>query len=76
MNDLAKAYGGALYELAREEQLEELLLGQLDTVDAVFRENPEYLRLMDSRALPKAERLALLDTAFAGKVHPYLVNFM
>ena len=31
---------------------------------------------MDSRALPKAERLALLDTAFAGKVHPYLVNFM
>ena len=40
MNDLAKAYGGALYELAREEQLEELLLGQLDTVDAVFRENP------------------------------------
>ena len=76
MNDLAKAYGGALYELAREEQLEELLLSQLDTVDAVFRENPEYLRLMDSRALPKAERLALLDTAFTGKVHPYLVNFM
>ena len=76
MNDLAKAYGGALYALAQEEKLEELLLSQLDAVCGIMSENPEYVRLMDSRAVVKTERLMLLDDAFSGKAHPYLVNFM
>ena len=76
MNDLAKAYGGALYELAQEEQLEETLLAQLDAVYAILQENPAYVRLMDCRTVTKSERLALLDDAFAGKVEPYLVSFM
>lgn len=76
MNDLAKAYGGALYALAQEEKLEDALLAQLDAVCGIIGDNPEYTRLMDSRAVVKSERLALLDDAFAGKVHPYLVSFM
>lgn len=76
MNELAKAYGGALYALAQEEQLEELLLAQLHTVCGILSETPEYMRLMDSRTVAKAERLSLLDDAFGGRVHPYLVNFM
>lgn len=76
MNDVAKAYGGALYAIAQEEHLEELLLAQLDAVCGILSENPGYMRLMDSRAIVKTERLALLDDAFGGKVHPYLVNFM
>ena len=76
MTDLDKTYGGALYQLALEENLEDELLGQLGAVCALMRETPEYLRLIGSRALPKAERLSLLDEAFSGKVHPYLLNFM
>ena len=76
MTDLDKTYGGALYQLALEENLEDELLGQLGADCALMRETPEYLRLIGSRALPKAERLSLLDEAFSGKVHPYLLNFM
>ena len=76
MTELEKTYGDALYQLALEERLEEELLEQMNGVCALLRESPEYLRLIGSRALAKAERLALLDEAFGGKVHPYLLNFM
>lgn len=75
MTDFAKTYGGALYALAQEEKLEELLLGQFKAVCALFDENPDYVRLIESRTLAKAERLALLDEAFCGRVHEYLLSF-
>lgn len=76
MTELDKNYGSALYQLALEENLEDELLEQLQAVCALMHESPEYLRLISSRALVKAERLALLDEAFSGRVHPYLLNFM
>ena len=76
MTEFAKAYGGALYALAQEEKLEDEILAQLDGVCAVLRENPDYARLIDSRNVPKAERVSLLDDAFAGKLNSNLLNFM
>lgn len=76
MTELEKTYGDALYQLALEEHLEGQLLEEMNGVCALLRESPEYLRLIGSRALAKAERLALLDEAFGGRVHPYLLNFM
>lgn len=69
-------YGNALYDLAAEEGLEAELLEQLAAVADIFRENREYLRLLSSPALPKAERCDLLDQAFRGSVQPYLLNFL
>ena len=76
MNDLAKVYGGALYALAQEEHLEDAILEEMDTICAALKENPDYLRLIDSRNVAKEERLAMLDVAFLGRVHAYLLNFM
>lgn len=76
MTETAKRYGGSLYDLAVEEQLEDRLLAELDTVTAVLRENPEYLRLLSTPSIPKKERASLLGEAFGGAVHPYLVNFL
>lgn len=76
MTELEKTYGDALYQLALEEHLEGQLLEEMNGICALLRESPEYLRLIGSRALAKAERLALLDEAFGGRVHPYLLNFM
>ena len=39
----AMTYGGALYDLAREESLEEQILGELHAVSDLFRQNPEYI---------------------------------
>lgn len=76
MTEFGKAYGGALYALALEEKLEDELRAQLDAVCALLAENPDYVRLIGSRAVVKAERIALLDKAFSGRVHAYLLNFM
>ena len=42
----AMTYGGALYDLAREESLEEQILGELHAVSDLFRQNPEYTKLL------------------------------
>ncbi len=40
------------------------------------RDDPEYLRLLSTPSIPKKERCALLDEAFRGQVHLYVLNFM
>ncbi len=76
MTELAKRYGGSLYDLAVEEGLESRLLQELDLAAEIFRREPDYLRLLSTPSIPKKERTALLDQAFGGSVHLYLVNFL
>ena len=76
MTEFAKAYGGALYALAQEEKQEDAMREQLAAVCSVLASAPDYARLIDSRNVPKAERVALLDEAFGEKVDVYLLNFM
>ena len=57
-------YGGALYDLAKDEGLSAQILADLGAFAAVFRENPDYRRLLTEPSIPKAEREALLDEAW------------
>ena len=75
MTELAKRYGGSLYELAAEEKLADELLQQLQTAVDSIQAEPQYLRLLATPSVPKKERCALLAQAFEG-AHPYLVNFL
>ncbi|MBQ6281021.1 MAG: ATP synthase F1 subunit delta [Oscillospiraceae bacterium] len=76
MTQIAKNYADALYELARDERLDEEIYGQLRAVRELLDTNPDYVRLLSAPNLPKPERLAALDEAFSGKVHPYLLSFL
>lgn len=67
----ALTYGGALYDLAREESLEEQILGELHAVSDLFRQNPDYGRLLMEPSIEKQEREKLIDEAWGGSVHPY-----
>ena len=75
MTEIARMYGGSLYDLAAEEGLETRILGELDEVSAILKGDPEYLHLLSIPSIPKKERCALLDKAFEG-AHPYLVSFL
>ena len=75
MTEIARMYGGSLYDLAAEEGLETRILGELEEVNALFKANPDYLHLLSIPSIPKKERCALLDKAFEG-AHPYLVSFL
>ena len=76
MTQIAKNYADALYELARDEGLDEQIYAQLRELQALMEENPDYVRLLSAPNLPKPERLAALDEAFSGRVHPYLLHFL
>ena len=72
----AITYGGALYDLAREESLEPQILEELRAVSAVFREDPDYCKLLSEPSIEKPERVQLIDEAWKNHVHPYTLNFM
>ena len=76
MTETARMYGGSLYDLAAEEGLEPRILGELDEAAAIFKGDPAYLHLLSIPSIPKKERCALLDEAFRGQIHPYLLNFL
>jgi len=73
---LAKEYGEGLYELARDERLLDELHGELREIDALLKAQPEYARLLCSRAIERDKRLEVVDATFKGRAHDYIVNFM
>ena len=77
MTETARMYGGSLYDLAAEEGLDERILGELDGVTALLERGRRYTCICCSiPSIPKKERCALLDEAFRGQVHLYVLNFM
>ena len=76
MTDAANQYGTALYELAKDENLLDEILSQLEVLLQVTGEDPRFLTLLSAPSVPKEERCQILDTTFKGKVHPYLLNFL
>ncbi len=76
MTEVGSVYGESLYELAKEESLTQSIAEQLAVLQASFHQEPDFLRLLSSPNLTKAERCQILDDSFRGRVHPYLLNFM
>lgn len=75
MNEAGAVYGQALYDLAQEEGLTEIIWQQLQTLQQCLEAEPDYLSLLSTPQLPKPERCRLLDESM-GDAHPYLLNFM
>ena len=76
MTQAANTYAQALYDLVKDEGLGKTVLEELSVLKRVFSENPEYSKLLSAPDLPKQERCNILDEAFRGKVHPYVLNFL
>ena len=58
-------YGNALFLLAKDEGTVETVKDDLDTAAAALKQNPNYVKLLDTPAISKAEKLSLIDTAFS-----------
>lgn len=74
MTQIGNAYAQGLYALAAEEGLEDEVLQQLAVLENAMGE--DYVRLLSCSAISKQERCQLLDQAFRGKVHIYVLNTM
>ena len=69
----AKEYGKALFLLAQEEGTTDVVAEDLKTVQKLLRENPRYVKLLDTPALAKEEKLRLIDRAFSS-LHETVLN--
>ena len=76
MTEYARVYGGSLYDLAAEEQLTDAIKDELIQIKAIFRENPDYLKLLSEPSIKKEDRTKLIEEAFGGQAERYLVSFM
>lgn len=76
MTEVGSVYGEALYNLCRDEGLSNCVLAELDVLEKSFAEAPEFIRLLSSPALTKAERCGIVDDGFRGQLQPYLLNFL
>ena len=46
MTTATSLYGQSLYDLAAEEGFSEEILKQMEAVDGIFRDNPDYITLL------------------------------
>lgn len=76
MTKYALVYAGALYDLASDEHLEDVILKDLSAVCSCLREMPEYRKMLMTPAIPKEERKALLKEAWQENLHQYTLNFL
>ena len=76
MTEFGREYGDGLFELCAEEGLDDQALGELDCLNTLFRQQPDFVRLLMNMTLSRDERLHIADTALRGQVHPYILNFI
>ena len=68
-------YGNALFLLAKEENAQDAVKDDLDVALLALKNNPDYGKLLDTPALNKAEKLELIDKAFA-PIHYSVTNLI
>lgn len=68
-------YAKALFELTEELGTTERVREDVIAARGAFSENPDYVKLLDTPALKKEDRIALVDTAFSS-LDEMLVNLI
>ena len=71
----SKEYAKALFALATEQQSVNTYSAELSGIGKLISEEPQYLEMLGSPALPLSERLGFIDEAF-GSLDEMLVSFL
>ena len=71
-----KEYGEALFALAVETDNTEAFKSALDTVCAVFENDPEYVDFLACYGIPVSERVSALEQAFCDTLPEYVLSFL
>ena len=76
MTQIAATYAQALYDLAKDENLTEEILAQLQALQGSISAEPDFVRLLSTPGISKEERCGIVDASFRDKVHTYVLSFM
>lgn len=75
MSELVVSYAKALYSLATDMKTEDKILFQMKEISNSLKENPDFIKLLNSPALSLGERHKAAEDAFEG-AEEILVNFI
>ncbi len=76
MTEFSREYGDGLYELCADEHLDDRVLGELDCLKQIWREQPDFSRLLMNMTISRDERVQIADRALRDQVHTYVLNFV
>ena len=76
MTELSNNYAEALFALAVECGQEKPYLEALESVDAVFADNPDYVDLLAAPSVPQSERAQLIQQAFGDSLPEQVLSFV
>lgn len=73
---ISKTYGGALYELAVEENKVDSFMEEIQALQQILAENRELSSLMNHPKIIKEEKLQVIKNIFAGRIDDQLLGFL
>ena len=76
MTQIDKEYAAALFSLATEKDAVDEYEKSLIEIGNIFKGNPDYMKLLESPAIPLSERISSIDKAFDGSYTEYIVSFI
>lgn len=76
MTQIDKEYATALFSLATEKDAVDEYEKSLIEIGDIFKENPDYVKLLESPAIPLSERIGFIDNAFDNTYTEYIVSFI
>lgn len=73
---ISKTYGDALFEVALKNHAVDRLDQEAKVVARVFRENPDFIRLLKHPDIGRDEKQQILQQTFAGRISDELYGFL
>ena len=73
---ISKTYGGALYELAVEENKVDSFMEEIQALQQILTENKELQSLMNHPKIIKEEKLQVIRNIFEGRMDKELLGFL
>lgn len=73
---VSKTYGEALFELAAEEHILDSLREEIEILEDIIQEHPDFDGLMKHPGIPKQEKLQVLENVLKGRISENLLGFL
>ena len=73
---VSERYALSLYEVAADEKKEKAYLDELAAVSEVFRQQPDFLKMLLTPSIALEDKQNVLRKAFEGRIETFLLNFL
>lgn len=73
---ISRTYGEALFELAIEEKREDLFLEEAVSLQQIFAENPDLMKVLKHPKIEREEKIRTMKAIFDGRISEEMMGFL